>query len=114
MDEIRFTLQNGEGWEGNPPVDDVYEHGLGHMTIIGSPCPDFVVYPSTPEFGELSGRRGNIVNETRRMVHCPICETEGNKTVWSTEHGIGVILCSGCKQYVWTRQKPYNERGEKP
>jgi hypothetical protein len=105
MDEIRFTLQNGKGWEGDLPVDGFCDAGYGYMQIIGQPCPDFVVYPRSPEFKGHEGLRGDIVEVRHQLVRCPMCKAEGNKTVWRTEHGFEVILCAGCRRYVWTKQR---------
>jgi hypothetical protein len=56
-DEIRFTLQNGKGWEGDLPVDAFCDSSLKSVRVIGQPCPDFVVYPRAPEFEGFSGLR---------------------------------------------------------
>lgn len=107
MDEARFILENGRGWEGHHEISD----GGVRMSIF-TERPDFLVYPYEEAFSDLAGRRGSIVEERHQLVRCPVCKTEGNRTVWSTEHGVEVILCSGCKQYIWTRRKA-EEKGEK-
>jgi hypothetical protein len=109
-EEIRFTLQNGKGWEGDLPVDAFSHSGQEHIYCVGSPCPDFVVYPRTPEFKDHAGLRGDVVEVRTQLVRCPMCKEEGNKTVWRTEHGFEVILCSGCKRYVWVKSEIKNEQ----
>ena len=110
-DELRFTLHGGKGWVRVHQVDDpICPPGSGIVTLFAA-RPDFVVYPEAREFEDLAGRRGNIVGEDNQLVRCPTCKVEGNKTAWVTEHGIEVILCAGCKQYIWVKRNT-TEKGE--
>ena len=110
-DELRFTLHGGKGWVRVHQVDDpICPPGSG-IAILFAARPDFVVYPEAREFEDLAGRRGNIVGEDNQLVRCPTCKVEGNKTAWVTEHGIEVILCAGCKQYIWVKRNT-TEKGE--
>jgi len=110
-DEIRFTLENGRGWSGIHHEVDAFSHGGREtMTIIGSPRPDFVVYPRAPEFKGHAGLRGDVVEARTQLIRCPMCKEEGNKTVWRTEHGFEVIICAGCKRYVWVKSEIKNEQ----
>jgi len=104
-DELRFTLRGGRGWEGivHQVDDPICPPGSGHITLFAE-RPDFVAYPEAREFAELAGRRGDIVGEENQLVRCPMCKVEGNKAVWTTEHGIAVILCVDCQQYIWIKK----------
>jgi len=111
MNEVRFTLEKGKCWEGvvHQVDDPICPPGSGHITLFAD-RPDFVVYPEAREFADLAGRRGNIIHEKCRMIRCPICKTDGNRTAWTTEHGFEVVMCQGCKQYIWLRRFEEEEK----
>jgi len=102
-EELRLTLHGGKGWVRVHQVDDPICPGSGHITLCVE-RPDFLVYPEAREFADLAGRRGSIVGEENQLVRCPMCKVEGNKSVWTTEHGIEVILCVDCQQYIWIKK----------
>lgn len=106
MSEARFILEAGKGWEG---VHQVADLGLPGECVLYADQPDFVVYPIDKVFGALAGRRGILKESSHQVVRCPICKEEGNRTIWRTEHGVEIILCACCKQYVWVKAKPKEE-----
>ncbi len=42
---------------------------------------------------------------------CPICGADGEKMILTTEHGVGVAECNGCRGFAWVTEDDLERLG---